>query len=100
MSNGVLVKHANFDALLKSNPVWSDKACMVIAALFGFEGIGEDLQRVIVQEIGEPSHPNVWGATINQAIKRGFLEATGEYRAMRLDTSHGRESRVYRSTKR
>jgi hypothetical protein len=59
------------------------------------EVTGEDI-RIKLSECGiKPHHHNAWGALINSAIRHGILQATGEYRHMRVKSSHARRTPVY-----
>ncbi len=56
---------------------------------------GEDIRFYVSQEIGCPTHPNAYGALINTLVRRKIIKPTGEYRAMRDDSSHARKTPVY-----
>jgi hypothetical protein len=58
--------------------------------------LGEDLRLVIGAEIGQPTHPNAWGALIMRLAKEGLIEKTGAYRQMRSKGSHARATPAYR----
>jgi len=58
---------------------------------------GEDIRRWIESEGLKPNHPNAWGALINTLIKRKIIVPTGEYRAMKDNTSHARKTPVYKA---
>jgi hypothetical protein len=57
------------------------------------EFTGEDL-RIILND--ESYHPNAWGAAINALIRKGLIVKTGEYRQMKVVSSHARTTPVYR----
>ncbi len=56
---------------------------------------GEDIRRVLSYQIGLPRHSNAWGALINTLVRRKIIRPTGEYRAMKDDSSHARKTPVY-----
>ncbi len=56
---------------------------------------GEDIRFYLNQEVGCPAHPNAWGALINTLVRRKIIKPTGEYRAMKDDSSHARRTPVY-----
>jgi len=66
----------------------------------GWIGTGEDIRFKLVIDHGcpEPHHHNTWGSLVTHALKRGYLAKTGEYRRMRAEKSHARETKVYRRT--
>lgn len=57
---------------------------------------GEDIRFECSAWVGEPKHPNAWGALINSLVKRKVIEATGEYRSPKDKSSHARKIQVYR----
>ena len=59
---------------------------------------GEDIRMMLITiKVGEPSHPNAYGALINTLLKRKIIVPTGEYRAMKDNTSHARKTPVYKA---
>ncbi len=56
---------------------------------------GEDLRFHVSRWVGLPNHSNAWGALVSTLIKRKIIKPTGEYRAMRDDSSHARKTPVY-----
>ena len=56
---------------------------------------GEDIRRVLSYQVGLPHHPNAWGALVNTLVRRKIIKPTGEYRAMKDDSSHARRTPVY-----
>lgn len=63
-------------------------------------GTGEDLRRHISPVIGQPHHPNAWGALIKFLIRNKVVEPTGRYLQMRDEKSHARKTPEYRRTQR
>lgn len=76
-----------------SNP-YPERALSEIAKLRG-EYTGEEIRLRLESSIGRPHHHNAWGAIINQAVRRGLLRKTGEYRQMSTIKSHARATPVY-----
>ncbi len=60
-----------------------------------YDFTGEDLRFMLNQKVGLPRHPNAYGALINTLVRRKIIKPTGEYRAMRDDSSHARKTPVY-----
>lgn len=57
---------------------------------------GEELRhRLLLDGCPRPHHHNAWGALINQAVRIGLVQATGERRNMRGPRSHARSTSVY-----
>jgi hypothetical protein len=86
------------DDVADSNAGWLKRAMAMMARIpDGRELTGEDL-RLSLLEVGlsEPRHPGAWGALTGTLARKGFLVHTGEWRAMRQKTSHGRLTRLYR----
>ena len=74
---------------------WQAEAALVLASMQG-EFTGEDV-RFACQEKGIfASHPNAWGALINQAIKHGLIEPIDRLQPMKSPRSHARKTQVYR----
>lgn len=57
---------------------------------------GEQIRYWVREEIGEPHHPNAWGALINAAVRRKIIVDTGEEQQMSKPSSHARRTAVYR----
>ncbi len=56
---------------------------------------GEEIRFLCYAQVGSPTHPNAWGALVNTLVRRKIIKPTGEYRAMRDDSSHARKTPVY-----
>ncbi len=82
----------------KAKP-WSDTAFKALLDLRSGNDLstftGEDLRLRIAKKIGNPHHPNAWGALIMKAVKRGIIINTGKYVSMRKPSSHARRNPVY-----
>jgi len=49
-----------------------------------------------VHKLGEPNHPNAWGALFNAAFKQGVIVPTGGYEASIHPKAHGRMIRLWK----
>lgn len=49
-----------------------------------------------VHKLGEPRHPNAWGALFNTAHKQGLIVPTGRYEASTHSRAHGRMIRLWK----
>ncbi len=68
---------------------WMAAASAVVDRIDRFwEGLGEDIRLRVIAQVGEPHHPNCWGALIMSATRRGVLVKTGEWRGARSKKSH------------
>ncbi len=56
---------------------------------------GEEIRFLCYAQVGNPTHPNAWGALVNTLVRRKIIRPTGEYRAMKDDSSHARKTPVY-----
>jgi hypothetical protein len=56
---------------------------------------GEDLRVKLTLAVGEPAHPNSYGAAIRRLVIDGVLKPTGDYTPMQAERSHGRKTPVY-----
>jgi len=57
---------------------------------------GETIRQMIAPLVGHPRSPNAWGALIMSALRKKFIEPTGQYTAMKAERSHARKTAVYR----
>lgn len=62
-----------------------------------WRGTGEELRLLLAPKIGEPTHPNAWGALVMHARRHEppLLHPTGIFRQMQLKRSHARITREY-----
>ena len=86
------------DGMAEKHAGWVQLAIDGVEGLpIGWEGTGEDIRfRLIEEGLAAPRHHNAWGTVIGGARRSGLLARTGEWRPMRGDKAHGRETRVYR----
>lgn len=75
---------------MNESELWRYRAMSVIRDIPpGWTGIGEDIRHKILESgIGEPHHPNVWGAIIMAATKRNWLKRTGQMQRAKAKKSH------------
>lgn len=82
-----------------NNPNFHSKALEAIKAIpAGTDGIAEWYRIQVTPSVGNPKHPNAWGAAISSLVKSGDLVPTGEYGPMTLPGSHARASQILRRT--
>ena len=62
------------------------------------EWTGEGIRLHIRELVGDPSHHNLWGVLVRDAIEKGLLERTGKWTNMELESSHARCNPVYKIT--
>ncbi len=89
-------RDADLAQVSEHNVEWMACALEVIETLpDDFRGIGEDINVLIKEKVGEPKSPNAFGALINKAKKRNLIRWTGEMAPMRGLKSNARMSFVY-----
>lgn len=74
---------------------WMESALAVVPDIPMVEFTGEDLRHFVVAKVGSPHHSNAFGAMVNAAVRKGLITATGEWRKMKLKSSHARKTPVY-----
>ncbi len=62
------------------------------------EWTGEGIRLHVRELVGDPSHHNLWGVLIGDAIKKGLLEPTGHWVHMETERSHSRLTQLHRVT--
>ncbi len=97
--SGELLRDEGIDQVLKHNEGWMS-ACIKSAEFWVWSGggepfTGEDLRFYLSKTVGCPAHVNGWGALVNALLKKKIIQATGEYRPMKDETSHARKTPVY-----
>ena len=90
------LRDQGIESVTENSKRWQDEALQIIAGAQFFQATGEELRAPIVAAIGEPHHPNAWGALINTALKRGLIAKTGRYTQMRRASAHARVNAIYR----
>ena len=102
---GQQLKEKGLAQVSEHNENWMEN-CLKVAKWFVFqhglsgEFTGEDIRLYCVTHghIPQPKHPNAWGALISTLLKRKIIVPTGEYRAMKDNTSHARKTPVYKAS--
>ncbi len=96
--SGELLRDEGIAKVSDNNGLWFTR-CLVEADVFRLKSskdfTGEDLRFHLSRVVGCPAHSNAWGALINTLVRRKIIRPTGEYRAMRDDSSHARKTPVY-----
>lgn len=79
---------------------WNNDYDTLVRALPPGLYTGEDVRNSVERFIGEPHHPNCWGAAFRRALSnvRAFRPLL-RTRPMRSPTSHGRRTRLYRKVR-
>jgi len=80
----------------ENNSDFMRRGLTIISQLWPGEYTGEEIRGMLTHFGLAPRHPNVWGALINAAVKRGLLHDTGKTQPMRDVKSHARRTPVYR----
>jgi hypothetical protein len=96
--SGELLKDEAISKVSEHNESWINDCMEKVKGYVSYrnEGFtGEDIRFYLVREVGYPAHSNAWGALVSTLIKRKIIKPTGEYRAMRDDSSHARKTPVY-----
>ena len=103
--SGACLRDKGIQQVTEHNENWMEKALDRIE--FGFIPIvrrtyqdftGEEIRFFLNRKlIGQPKHPNAYGALINTLVKRKIIAPTGQYRQMKDRTSHARSTPVYKS---
>lgn len=57
---------------------------------------GEDFRRCLAPIVGEPEHPNAWGALVRHCRRMHIVEPTGNYRKSTAILNHGHPYAEYR----
>ncbi len=108
MTTGTLERDAGISRIRESNQQWFNRAWQellrraVMAAtdntIKELEFTGEDIRYTLKASVGEPSHPNCWGALIMSAVRARppVIVATGALLPMQYARSHARKTAVYK----
>lgn len=83
--------------VLGHNPRWIDAYYAYVEQVIpcGTVLSAEDIRRRAAPVIGEPGHPNGWGAASNGAFRRGLLIKTGKMVTPKAKKSHARAIQQY-----
>jgi hypothetical protein len=89
-------------SVLGHNPRWIDCYYAYVQRVIpcGTVLSAEDIRRRAAPVIGEPTHPNGWGAASNGAYRRGLLSKTGKMVTPKAKKSHARAIQQYVRTDR
>ena len=96
---GEVLRDEGIKKVAEHNESWMERATKYVedwSPLYDwYDFTGEDLRFMLNHKVGLPRHPNAYGALINTLVRRKIIKPTGEYRAMRDDSSHARKTPVY-----
>lgn len=59
--------------------------------------IGEEIRFYVQSKVGDPHHPNTWGAMFNELIREEWVRQTNEWQKPVDRRSHARPTRFWRS---
>lgn len=91
--------NAGMAQVTANNHGWHSSAFDAIVAIPPTsEGTFEFFRTKVTPQVGEPGHPNAWGALANSLKKNGFLADTGRRAHMIEKRSHGRLTPVLQRT--
>jgi hypothetical protein len=80
----------------RTDPIWRSNAFHIIASLpIGWRGTAEDWKHIIIDKIGHPHHPNVWGEIARETRIMRLVKATGAMIKPRDSKSHSRPISEY-----
>ena len=88
---GIAVVSANNDSWMIEAQLEARRFVMTQHGSF----IGEDIRFHVRSKIGEPKHPNAWGALGKRLLDNRVIQPTGGHRAMKDRTSHARQTPIY-----
>src|SRR4029077_17780526 len=100
-STGQQLKEIGIKEVSEHNDNWMERAILKIKYDLGnwkllsyldSDFTGEDIRHFITGTLGNPNHPNAFGALINTLIKRKIIVPTGEHRKMKDSRSHARST--------
>ncbi len=96
--SGELLRDEGIAKVTEHNGKWMER-CIEMMGRSHWWGdgtfTGEDIRLQLGFSVGQPHHPNAWGALVSTLIKRKIIKPTGEYRAMKDENSHARKTPVY-----
>jgi len=92
---GIVLRDEGIEQVEDNSRSWQERAFDVVQSIPSGILMGEDIHRKVASSIGEPHHPNSYGALIMRAIKSGLLVKTGEYKHSSRPSAHARVNPVY-----
>lgn len=99
MTNAQKARDDGMERLRIRNRKWLVRAMDQVRELQeSVEWTGEGIRMHVRKLVGDPSHHNLWGVLIGDAIRKGLLERTGSWVNMKLESSHARCNPVYKIT--
>ena len=96
-----IARDKGIDSVTDNNENWFSRAIAQLEAVIKSFGStpfsGEDLRMVLGRRIGQPEHPNAWGALLMYAKRHKLVLATEKYAPMKTISSHARRTPLYLS---
>lgn len=97
---GETLKDEGIQKVARNNQEWMEEAVRMAEYYIGHwrgEGQfdGDDIRSYVTTNLGNPFHPNAWGALINTLVKKGLIVRCG-YRKSERPSAHARIIQVYR----
>ncbi len=95
--SGELLRDEGMSKVSEHNEGWMELCFKEVQydPYFNFKFTGEEIRHWCERHVSCPAHSNAWGALVNTLVRRKIIRPTGEYRAMRDDSSHARKTPVY-----
>ena len=93
---GMGLRDEGIETVVENSRSWQDMALDIVKSMPDGELMGEDIHRKVQAAIGEPHHPNAYGALIMKAIRADFLAKTGAYKKSSRPSAHARVNPVYK----
>jgi len=95
---GIALRDEGIHLISGNSKSWQERALDVVRSMPDGEMMGEDIHKKVEVAIGDPHHPNAYGALIMKAIRAGVIVRTGEYRKSSRPSAHARANPVYIKT--
>ena len=78
---------------------WMERAAavVVVIAKYRMEFTPDDIRHFVVNKIGEPHSPKVWGALSSVAQRAGVMKKSGRWTHTTFPQAHRRDIPVYKS---
>jgi hypothetical protein len=90
------LRDGGIDAVLLTRQGWKASVVTLVKRyLRGMEVTGEEIRLFVRPQVGNPSHPNAWGAVIYSMVCEGLLVDTGRVHHCAIPSSHARRLPVW-----
>jgi hypothetical protein len=95
-SLGKQLRDDGMDAILATQQGWKASVVTLVKRyLRGKEVTGEEIRLFVRPQVGNPGHPNAWGAVIYSMVSEGLLVDTGRVHHCAIPSSHARRLPVW-----